>query len=225
LGAGANPGGEGGAADFDDQDKCSFPDQSQELKTFDYDYRSNYPKKKKQSAEQCELDENVKDRKIEIINRIKENPALVREAERAGRDQDAQRSINNLVKQISLGNRNPAEAPKASPPTYELTKKALPENDQTTKPISPVAFTDWEGENKIIKSKELKKTLYAHGYKAGVVSSEDLRPCPIQYDPDKFQRTNCAPITYEGLDKLRDKIIDLATSTKPGMIKIELPMP
>ena len=44
----------------------------------------------------------------------------------------------------------PAEAPKSSPPNYELTKKALPENDQTTKPISPVIFTDWEGENKIM---------------------------------------------------------------------------
>ena len=121
----------------------------------------------------------------------------------------------------------PAEAPKPSPPTYELTKKAISEseNDQTTNPVSPVAFTDWEGENKLIKSKELKKTLYAHGYEAGVVSSEDLIPCPIQDDPDKFQRTNCAKITDEGLDKWRDKIIDLATSTKPGMIKIELPIP
>jgi len=39
-----------------------------------------------------------------IVSRIKENPALVREAERARRDQDAQRSLNNLVEQLSLGN-------------------------------------------------------------------------------------------------------------------------
>ncbi len=68
---------------------------------------SKSKKKKKQSAEQCELDENVKERKIEIVYRIKENPALVREAQRAGRDQDAQRSLNNLVEQLALGNRNP----------------------------------------------------------------------------------------------------------------------
>lgn len=74
----------------------------------------------------------------------------------------------------------PAEAPKSSPPTYELTKKAIPENDQTTKPISPVAFTDWEGETKVTKSKELKKTLYAHGYEMGVVSSEDIILYPVQ---------------------------------------------
>lgn len=107
LGAGANPagaGGEGGSAEFDDQ--CPIPEnqKSQESKVSEYDYRS---KKKKQSAESCELDENVKERKIEIVYRIKENPALVREAQRAGRDQDAQRSLNNLVEQLALGNRNP----------------------------------------------------------------------------------------------------------------------
>ena len=107
LGAGANPanpGGGGGAAEFDDQSAVLKKQQSQESKTYDYDYQS---KKKKQSAEQCELDENVKDAKVEIVYRIKENPALVRKAERAGRDQDAQISINNLVEQLSLGNRNP----------------------------------------------------------------------------------------------------------------------
>ena len=109
LGAGANPagaGGGGGAAEFDD-DKCSAPnkEQSQESKT--YDYRSNNPKKKKQSAEQCELDEKVKDAKIEIVYRIKENPALVREAERMGKDQAAQKDVNNLIEQLSLGNDHP----------------------------------------------------------------------------------------------------------------------
>ena len=105
LGAAANPagaGGGGGNAEFDDQ--CPVPknQQSQESKTFDYDYCSNDPKKKKQSAEQCELDA-----KIEIVYRIKENPALVREAERMGKDQAAQKDVNNLIEQLSLGNDNP----------------------------------------------------------------------------------------------------------------------
>jgi len=109
LGAGANPagaGGGGGAAEFDDQ--CSVPEnkKSQESKS-DYDYPLNAPKNKKQSAEQCELDENVKDVKVEIVYRIKENPALVREAERMGKDQSAQKDVNNLIEQLSLGNDNP----------------------------------------------------------------------------------------------------------------------
>jgi hypothetical protein len=76
-----------------------------EPKTCNYDYRLN--RKKKQSVEQCELDENVKDVKIKIVYSIKENLALVREAERLICDYDAQRFINNLVEQLSLGNRNP----------------------------------------------------------------------------------------------------------------------
>lgn len=106
LGAGGNPGGGGGAAEFDD-DKCPAPnkEQSQESKPYNYDYR--YQKKKKQSAEQCELDENVKDVKVEIVYRIKENPALVREAERMGKDLKAQKDVNNLIEQLSLGNDNP----------------------------------------------------------------------------------------------------------------------
>lgn len=57
--------------------------------------------------EQCELDENITDGKIEIIYRIKENSALIREAERMGKDQAAQKDVNNLIEQLSLGNNNP----------------------------------------------------------------------------------------------------------------------
>lgn len=67
LGAGANPAGAGGGgenADFDEQCHVPKKQQSQESKTYEYDYQSN---KKKQSAEQCELDENVKEGKIEIL--------------------------------------------------------------------------------------------------------------------------------------------------------------
>jgi len=108
FGAGANPAGGGGAAEFDDQ--CPAPKKKQQSQKSDRnDFQSDIynSKKKKQSAEQCELDENVKEGKIEIVYRIKENPALIREAQRAGLDQDAQRSLNNLVEQLSLGNRNP----------------------------------------------------------------------------------------------------------------------
>lgn len=110
VGAAANPAGAGNggvAAEFDDQCPVPKKEQSQESNTPNHGLTSKSKKKKKQSAEQCELDENVKERKIEIVYRIKENPALVREAQRAGHDQDAQRSLNNLVEQLALGNQNP----------------------------------------------------------------------------------------------------------------------
>jgi len=63
LGANANPagaGGGGGASEFDDQ--CPVPEnqKSQESKVFGYDYPSNAPKKKKQSEDQCPIDEQNK---------------------------------------------------------------------------------------------------------------------------------------------------------------------
>lgn len=61
LGAPAGAGNRGGPAEFDDQ--CPVPNkkQSQELKTFDYNYPSNDPKKKKQSSEdQWLIDEQNK---------------------------------------------------------------------------------------------------------------------------------------------------------------------
>ena len=110
FGAGANPAGAGnggGAPESDDH--CPAPENQkrQESKVSDYGYSSNAPKKKKQSSEQYELDENVTDAKIEIVYRIKENTALTREAERMGKDQAAQKDVNNLIEQLSLGNDNP----------------------------------------------------------------------------------------------------------------------
>ena len=109
---GSNPGnGSGGSPSSGNLDgNClsnptsKFPNQESKS---DYDYPLNAPKKKKQSAEQCELYENVTDGKIEIVYRIRENPNLIREAKRMCKDQAAQKHVNNLIEQLSLGNDNP----------------------------------------------------------------------------------------------------------------------
>jgi len=44
---------------------------------------------------------------IRIISRIKEHPSLKREAERMGKDQLAQKDVNNLLDKLALGNENP----------------------------------------------------------------------------------------------------------------------
>jgi hypothetical protein len=116
----------------------------------------------------------------------------------------------------------PTEAPKPSPPTGKLTKQAIQNNDATTKMISPIEFNDWEGESRTIKSKELKKTVFAKGYDAGVVPAENLVPCPVQDDSAKFQRKNCGLITDQSVEEMRYKLIDLTTSRKDGL---QLDMP
>ena len=73
----------------------------------------------------------------------------------------------------------PTEAPKPSLPTGKLTKQAIQNNDATPKMILPIEFNDWEGESRVIKSKDLKKTVFAKGYNAGVVPGENLVPCPV----------------------------------------------
>jgi hypothetical protein len=63
LGAGANPAGAGGGGSHNKfDDSCPIPDK-QKLDKNNPEHPSFYSKKK-QSAEQCELDENVKDGKI-----------------------------------------------------------------------------------------------------------------------------------------------------------------
>ena len=68
---------------------------------------TNHPKKKKQSAEQCELDENVTDEKIKIVSRIKENAGLARAAEKACENTDVQKDVNHLEEELAKGNDNP----------------------------------------------------------------------------------------------------------------------
>ena len=63
--------------------------------------------KKKPEAEQCELDENGKDAKIEIVSKIKEDAGLVRAAKEACKNADVQKDINNLEEELAKGNDNP----------------------------------------------------------------------------------------------------------------------
>ena len=46
-------------------------------------------------------------KKFEVIYRIKENPALVREAEKMGKDQRVQREVNDLIERLASENDNP----------------------------------------------------------------------------------------------------------------------
>jgi hypothetical protein len=54
------------------------------------------------------------------------------------------------------------------------TKKEVKNYDETKNSSNPFTFKDWKGENKILKSKELKKSLYSQGHEAEIVSSRDL---------------------------------------------------
>ena len=115
----------------------------------------------------------------------------------------------------------------ATSPTKKLTQQSLKENDSVTKIIHPREFNDWEGKKRVVKSKELKNATFSHGFEAGTSGPEDLVECPIQLDPNKYQRKNCSRVTDETVQNLWDKIVDITTakSTKIGKIKFKTKMP
>jgi len=106
-----------------------------------------------------------------------------------------------------------------------LTKETIKENDFLTKNLEPREFTDWEGDKKIIKSKELKKSVFSHRQEAGTSGPQDSVECPIQQDRLKHQRKDCSQITDKNAQEFSNKIVDLATSKKVGMVKFKTKMP
>ena len=99
LGVGGNPAGAGngsGAPEFDDQ--CPVP-KKQESKTFDYDYRSNVPKNKKQVTEQCELSEDTP----REINEKFESNSVKKLVKRALANQRVKKEYEVIKKRINEG--------------------------------------------------------------------------------------------------------------------------
>lgn len=100
VGAAANPAGAGNggeAAEFDDNKPSSKKEQSQESKTFDYDYRSNDPQKKKKSKDQCPIDQP------EVNESFKSNSSLKKVTKRALGNQDGKREYTRILKRIGEG--------------------------------------------------------------------------------------------------------------------------
>jgi hypothetical protein len=88
-----------------------------------------------------------------------------------------------------------------------------------------LVYKDWEGQTKVIKAKELKKSVFSSGIEAGTSTLEDLVECPVQPDPTKYQRKNCSRITDKNAKNFSNKIVDISTSRKPGMVKFKTKMP
>ena len=120
---------------------------------------------------------------------------------------------------------NPKQSKVPTPPTYNLVKKAIKEHDYIENQIEPFSFKDWEGEIKKLHSREMKKSIFSHGFEAGISTESDLVLCPLQPDPTKYQPRDCSKITKKNMENLRNKIVDSITSTGPGKAKLKIKMP
>lgn len=52
----------------------------------------------------------------------------------------------------------------------------------------PQKLQDWQGMPIVIQNPQLVKSVYTHGYEAGIESPNDIGGCPFQPDRNKFQR-------------------------------------
>lgn len=140
-------------------------------------------------------------------------------------DSEFWNNVQNQELEDSEDELNPTEVPVPSPPTYQLTNESIKENDFLETQLQPLLFKDWEGETKVIKSKELKKSVFSHGIEAETSTLEDLVECPVQTDTIKYQRKDCSRITAKTAKNFSNKIVDITTSRKPGMVKFKTKMP
>ena len=134
-------------------------------------------------------------------------------------------NVQNQELEDSEDELNPTQMPVPSPPTYQLTKKSIKDNDFLETQLQPFVFKDWEGETKVIKSKELKKSVFSHGIEAQTSTPKDLVECPVQTYTSKYQRKDCSRITDKTAKNFSNKIVDLTTSKQPGMVKFKTKMP
>ena len=120
LGAAANPAGAGnggGAAEFDDNNLSSKKEQSQESKTFDYDYRSNDPKNKKKSEDQCPIDEQNKAGFSELPDsenfsyNMDQGRGLKKQAQKVWKNPKAKKEVLRMLKRFGDKNANIQEKP------------------------------------------------------------------------------------------------------------------
>jgi hypothetical protein len=118
---------------------------------------------------------------------------------------------------------SPVQATKPTP-TKELTKDFIKNSNATTRTFHPRRFLDWEKQPRELKSKEINKGTYSHGFEARTSDVTDLVECPIQTDPEKYQRTICSLITDKTRDSFADRMQELSQSTSPNILKFRLPM-
>jgi len=100
LSGAANPAGAGnggGAAEFDNNSPIPKKQQSQQSKTFDYDYRLNDLKNKKKLEDQCPIDQP------EVNESFKSNSSLKKVTKRALGNQDVKREHERIRKRIDEG--------------------------------------------------------------------------------------------------------------------------
>jgi hypothetical protein len=71
----------------------------------------------------------------------------------------------------------------------------------------------------------LRKIIYSHAEKLNLLDLVNRVPCPLQLDPEKFQRLYCWAITDESLKEAIIKVFEYTTFMNSNIITAEMIMP
>jgi hypothetical protein len=120
-------------------------------------------------------------------------------------------------------NQNPA--PVANPtPTGQLDQQNLEKYDFTTQKIKSFHYRSREGILLSADHQGLRKIIYSHAPELGLSDLINRIPCPIQLDPNKFQRIDCWAITDRNMKDALIKVFEFTTFMDPNTITAEMPM-
>ena len=82
-------------------------------------------------------------------------------------------------------------------------------------------FPSREGIQLSMDHKSLCKVVYGHPNELGLSDLGNRIPCPLQVDPNKFQRQDCWAITDTNIREAVIKIFEHTTFTNPRIVTLE----
>jgi hypothetical protein len=106
-------------------------------------------------------------------------------------------------------------------PTGQLDAKNLAKFDLTNRKLQPIVFPSREGIPLSMDARSLRKAVYSHPMELGLPDLGSRILCPIQDDPNFFQRTDCWAITDVNIREAIVKIFELTTFDNPRIISLE----
>jgi hypothetical protein len=109
----------------------------------------------------------------------------------------------------------------ASTPTGKLDSQNLEKFDFTQRKLQPMRFPSREGIQLAMDQRSLRKTVYSHPTELGLSDLGSRIACPVQGDPNKFQRQDCWAITDTNIREAVIKIFEYTTFTNPRIITLE----
>lgn len=106
-------------------------------------------------------------------------------------------------------------------PTAQLDAENLAKFDLTNRKLQVIIFPSREGIQFSMDPRSLRKVVYSHSTELGLSDLGSRIPCPIQDDPNFFQRTNCWAITDANIREAVVKIFEFTTFDNPRIISLE----